>query len=124
MASSSTRFDLEKFDGSGDFSLWKEKMMAVLIYQKLDSALEEITEKEEKYSDALKKGDAEIVMKQARSAIIMNLSDNVLRQVLCEKTALGIRKKLDQLYMAKSIATKFFLEREVVWIQNECIYPS
>ena len=47
MASSSTRFDLEKFDGSGDFSLWKEKMMAVLIYQKLDSALEEGTEKDE-----------------------------------------------------------------------------
>ena len=40
----------------------------------------------------------------------MNLSDNVLRQVLCEKTALGIWKKLDQLYMAKSTATKIFLK--------------
>ncbi|XP_062114670.1 uncharacterized protein LOC133825784 [Humulus lupulus] len=34
------RYDLEKFDGSGDFSLWKEKLMAVLIHQNLDEALE------------------------------------------------------------------------------------
>ena len=72
MASSSTRFDLERFDGSGDFSLWREKMMAVLIYQKLDGALEEKIEKSEREQDAVKKSETETIMKQARSAIIMN----------------------------------------------------
>ena len=108
MASSSTRFDLEKFDGSGDFSLWKEKMMAILIYQRLDVAIEEETEKSD--LDDIKKKELNTVMKQARSAIIMNLADNVLRQVIGEKTALGIWNKLDQLYMAKSTATKIILK--------------
>ena len=108
MASSSTRFDLERFDGTGDFSLWKEKMMAILIYQNLDTTLEEAIEKSE--PDAAKKKESNTVIKQARSAIIMNLADNVLRQVIGEKTALGLWNKLDQLYMAKSTATKIFLK--------------
>ena len=110
MGSSSTRFDLERFDGSGDFSLWREKMMAILIYQKLDYAIEERPEKSEKDLDATKKSELEVIMKQARSAIIMNLADNVLRQVIGERTALGIWNKLHQLYMAKSTASKIFLK--------------
>ena len=107
-SSSSTRFDLEKFDGTGDFSLWKEKMQAILIYQRLDSALEETIEKIE--IDAVKLKEMDTVIKQARSVIIMNLADNVLRQVVGEKTALGIWNRLNQLYMAKSTATKIFLK--------------
>lgn len=108
MASSSTRFDLEKFDGTGYFSLWKEKMQAILIYQRLDSALEETIEKVE--ADSAKEKEVDIVMKQARSVIIMNLANNVLRQVIGEKTILGIWNMLDQLYMAKLTATKIFLK--------------
>uniref|UniRef100_A0A803Q4J8 Uncharacterized protein n=1 Tax=Cannabis sativa TaxID=3483 RepID=A0A803Q4J8_CANSA len=57
-------------------------MMAILIYRKLDSVLEdqfeksEKTEKLEKGTDGSKKEAAETIMKQARSAIIMNLADN------------------------------------------------
>ncbi|KAK3007357.1 hypothetical protein RJ639_017832 [Escallonia herrerae] len=35
----STKYDLEKFDGSNDFSLWRMKMRAVLIQQGLLKAL-------------------------------------------------------------------------------------
>ena len=84
--------------------------MAVLNYQKLDDALEERIEKLEKESDAAKKSETKTIMKQARSAIIMNLADNVLRQVIGEKTALGIWNKLQQLYMAKSTSSKIFLK--------------
>ncbi|KAK2989446.1 hypothetical protein RJ640_018764 [Escallonia rubra] len=35
----STKYDLEKFDGSNDFSLWRIKMRAVLIQQGLLKAL-------------------------------------------------------------------------------------
>ena len=109
MASASTKFDLDKFDGTGDFTLWKEKMMAVLIYQKLDSAIEDDIP-ELKADASARKEDATLVMKQARSAIVMNLSDNVLRQVIGEKTASGLWKKLEQLYMTKTTATKIFLK--------------
>lgn len=69
MASASTKFDLDKFDGSGDFIIWKEKMMVFLIYQKLDSALEEDTPKL-KTDVSMRKEDVTLVMKQARSTII------------------------------------------------------
>ena len=87
MASSSTIFDLERFDGTRDFSLWKEKMQTILIYRRLDSALEESVEKIE--DDTVRLKEVNTVMKQARSAIIMNLADNVLRQVIGEKISLG-----------------------------------
>ena len=109
MASASTKFDLDKFDGTGDFTLWKGKMMAVSIYQKLDSAIEDDIP-ELKASASGRKEDATLVMKQARSAIVMNLSDNVLRQVIGEKTVSGLWKKLEQLYITKTTAMKIFLK--------------
>lgn len=38
---SSTRFDLEKFNGENDFYLWSLKTRAILIQQGLDSALDD-----------------------------------------------------------------------------------
>ncbi|GKF60283.1 hypothetical protein Tco_0177069, partial [Tanacetum coccineum] len=40
MASSITRFDIEKFDGKNDFGLWKIKMRALMVQQRCDAALE------------------------------------------------------------------------------------
>ena len=52
-------------------------MMVILIYQKLDIAIKEDIEKSD--PDDAKQKESDIVMKQARSAIIMNFADNVLR---------------------------------------------
>uniref|UniRef100_A0A803Q997 Reverse transcriptase Ty1/copia-type domain-containing protein n=1 Tax=Cannabis sativa TaxID=3483 RepID=A0A803Q997_CANSA len=113
MGSSLARFDLERFDGTDDFCLWKEKMLAILIYQKLDSALDEdlgSNDVKKKDMDESKKKESDTIMKQARSSIFMHLADNVLRQVIGEKTTLGIWSKLNQLYMARSTVTKIFLK--------------
>ncbi|GKC11412.1 RNA-directed DNA polymerase, eukaryota, reverse transcriptase zinc-binding domain protein [Tanacetum coccineum] len=40
MASSITRFDIEKFDGKNDFGLWQIKMCALMIQQECNVALE------------------------------------------------------------------------------------
>ncbi|GKC62817.1 hypothetical protein Tco_1095415 [Tanacetum coccineum] len=40
MASSITRFDIEKFNGKNDFGLWKIKMRALMVQQGCDAALE------------------------------------------------------------------------------------
>ncbi|GKA53721.1 zinc finger, CCHC-type containing protein [Tanacetum coccineum] len=40
MASSITRFDIEKFDGKNDFGLWQIKMRALMVQQGCDAALE------------------------------------------------------------------------------------
>lgn len=37
----STKFDLEKFNGENDFYMWNLKMRAILIQQRLDSALDD-----------------------------------------------------------------------------------
>ena len=41
MASSSSKVEIEKFDGSNDFGLWKMKMLAHLGNLGLDFALED-----------------------------------------------------------------------------------
>ncbi|GJR56445.1 hypothetical protein Tco_1406966 [Tanacetum coccineum] len=40
MASSITRFDIEKFDGKNDFGLWQIKMRALMVHQGCDAALD------------------------------------------------------------------------------------
>ena len=40
MASSITRFDIEKIDGKNDFGLWQIKMRALMVQQGCDAALE------------------------------------------------------------------------------------
>ncbi|GJY16062.1 hypothetical protein Tco_0386484 [Tanacetum coccineum] len=40
MASSITRFDIEKFNGKNDFGLWQIKMRALMVQQGCDAALE------------------------------------------------------------------------------------
>ncbi|GJX31249.1 zinc finger, CCHC-type containing protein [Tanacetum coccineum] len=40
MASSITRFDIEKFDGNNEFGLWQIKMRALMVQQGCDAALE------------------------------------------------------------------------------------
>ncbi|GJU48238.1 hypothetical protein Tco_1217793 [Tanacetum coccineum] len=42
MASSITRFDIEKFDGKNDFGLWKIKMRDLMVQQGYDAALEQL----------------------------------------------------------------------------------
>lgn len=37
------RFEVEKFDGQGDFGIWKHKMLCTLEILGLDSVLEEET---------------------------------------------------------------------------------
>ena len=35
----SSKIEIEKFDGNGDFSIWKKNMKAVLVQQKCDRAI-------------------------------------------------------------------------------------
>ncbi|GKF56722.1 hypothetical protein Tco_0167062, partial [Tanacetum coccineum] len=38
------KFDIEKFDGTGDFGLWRIKMRALLIQHECEAALEVLPE--------------------------------------------------------------------------------
>ncbi|GJW05373.1 hypothetical protein Tco_1564229 [Tanacetum coccineum] len=89
------KFDIEKFDGTGDFGLWRIKMRALLIQYGCEAALEVLP------ADMEAEAKAEL-NKKAHSAVILCLGNKVLREVTGETTAAGVWTKLETLYMTKS----------------------
>lgn len=104
---SMARYDVEKFDGKSDFGLWRIKMEPLLIHQGLDQALEE------KPDDDQATGKRQEILRKARSAIFLSLDDKVLREVAHEKTACAVWKKLEELYMVKSLANRLYMKQQL-----------
>nr|GEV29394.1 retrovirus-related Pol polyprotein from transposon TNT 1-94 [Tanacetum cinerariifolium] len=105
-----TKFDIEKFDGTNDFALWKVKMKTLLEQQRLAAALEELP------ASTIVAYD-NVIQKKAFSALILCLVDRVLREITKETTATGIWKKLDTLYMTKSLANRLYLKKKLYTFQ-------
>ncbi|GJT52798.1 hypothetical protein Tco_0978955 [Tanacetum coccineum] len=76
------KFNIEKFDGTGDFGLWRVKMYALLIQHGCE-ALEVL------HVDMEAKTKAEL-NKKAHSAVILCLRNKVLREVIGEMIAAGL----------------------------------
>ncbi|GJU17302.1 hypothetical protein Tco_1145268 [Tanacetum coccineum] len=91
-----TKFDIEKFDGNNDFTLWHVRMKALLEQHGLAAALKELPA-------AIIAAYDNVIQKKAFSALILCLGDRVLREITKETTAAGIWKKLETLYMTKSL---------------------
>jgi len=119
---SSARVEMEKFDGHGDYTLWKEKLMAHMDLLGLTVALRETqsvsdpleSEEEGKESE---KGDKEALMEEkrqkARSTIVLSVSDQVLRKSKKEKTAPSMLEALDKLYMSKALPNRIYLKQKL-----------
>ncbi|GJZ56069.1 hypothetical protein Tco_0611262 [Tanacetum coccineum] len=71
MASSITRFDIEKFDGKNDFGLWQIKMRFLMVQQGCDAALETLP------AD-MEAGEKAALMKKAYSILILCLGDQTV----------------------------------------------
>ncbi|GJV65608.1 retrovirus-related pol polyprotein from transposon TNT 1-94 [Tanacetum coccineum] len=84
MASSITRFHIEKFDGKNDFGLWQIKMHALMVQQRCDAALETLP------AD-IEAGEKAALMKKAYNTLILCLGDHILREVTKETTAAGTK---------------------------------
>ncbi|KAL5544284.1 hypothetical protein UlMin_008068 [Ulmus minor] len=84
MSSSSSKIEIEKFDGSNDFGLWKMKMLAHLGILGLDLALENVFPKT---MDVEKRTE---VLKKAYNTLILCLSDKVLREIVKCKSAADV----------------------------------
>ncbi|GJY91424.1 retrotransposon protein, putative, ty1-copia subclass [Tanacetum coccineum] len=100
------KFDIEKFDGTGDFGLWRIKMRALLIQYGCESALEVLP------TDMEAEARAEL-NKKAHSAVILCLGNKVMREVTGETTAAGVWTKLETLNMTKSLANKLYLKKKL-----------
>ncbi|GJW95323.1 retrovirus-related pol polyprotein from transposon TNT 1-94 [Tanacetum coccineum] len=100
------KFDIEKFNGTGDFRLWRIKMHALLIQHGCEAALEVLP------ADMEAQTKVEL-NKKAHSAVILCLGNKVLREVTGETTAAGVWSKLETLYMTKSLANKLYLKKKL-----------
>nr|GEX93306.1 retrovirus-related Pol polyprotein from transposon TNT 1-94 [Tanacetum cinerariifolium] len=100
------KFDIEKFDGTGDFGLWRVKMRALLIQHGCEAALGVLP------ADMEAQTKVEL-NKKAHSAVILCLGNKVLREVTGETTAAGVWSKLETLYMTKSLANKLYLKKKL-----------
>ncbi|GJQ93597.1 retrovirus-related pol polyprotein from transposon TNT 1-94 [Tanacetum coccineum] len=85
--SSIAKFDVEKFDGSNDFGLWRVKMRCLLIQHGWEAALDPFpgTMTDADKTAALKTN----VYKKAHSALLLCLDNKVLREVNKEDYVAG-----------------------------------
>ncbi|KAK2975768.1 hypothetical protein RJ640_014591 [Escallonia rubra] len=73
----STKYDLEKFDGSNDFSLWKMKMRAVLIQQ----GLLKVLNGKQGLPDTTSDDEKEDMLERAHSAMLLCFSQQRVAKV-------------------------------------------
>ena len=73
----SLKFDIKKLNRENDYGLWKMKMRAILVQQGLEKALLP----EGKWPSETSESQYGEIQSKAFSAIILSLSDNVLRTV-------------------------------------------
>jgi len=94
-------------------SLWRLKMRVLLRQQGLAKILEP---SEERISIKALKESGEYVEldEKAHSAILLSLSGGVLREVASEETAAGLWKKLENLYMKKSLTNQLYLKQHYI----------
>nr|GEV77678.1 retrotransposon protein, putative, Ty1-copia subclass [Tanacetum cinerariifolium] len=100
------KFDIEKFDETGDFGLWRIKMRVLLIQHGCEAALEPLP------ADMEAQMKAEL-NKKDHSAVILCLGNKVLRDVIGETTAAGGLAKARDFVHAKVIGQQVVHEEEV-----------
>ena len=103
----SFKFEIEKFNGSNNFELWKVKMRDMLVQQGVAKALVGKTKKPYDMSNE----DWNEIDEKALSAIRLCLADDVLFNIVSETTAAGLWTKLESLYMTKSLTNKILLKQ-------------
>ena len=103
----SSLVSIEKFNGKSNFSLWRIKIRALLKQQGIWAPL--AGPKPADMTDAKYASQDE----KAHSTILLSLSDEVLCEVADEETASGVWKKLEKLYMTKSLTNKLLLKQRL-----------
>jgi hypothetical protein len=105
----SAKFEIEKFNGKNNFEIWKVKMHDLLVQQGMVKALLG----KEKQPASITDEDWDEMDARALSAIHLCLADDVLFNIVTDKTTVGLWSKLESLYMTKSLTNKIFLKRQL-----------
>ena len=88
------RIDIDKFDGTDDFRIWRRKISALLAQQKLLRVIiDPVT-----WPPYFPEDQKDEMLETATGTIIFHLSDSIIRLVDKEDTPSKIWKKLDELF--------------------------
>ena len=103
----STKFELAKFNTKGDFALWRKKIKAILVQQKVAKILDE-----NNLSKTIIEAKKKDIDETDYSTVLLYLLDEVFRLV-DEATTIGeLWKKLESLYLTKSLPNKLYLKEK------------
>ena len=123
MEATSGKFEVEKFDGKGDFGIWKYKMLCQLEIVGLGSVLKEKTPsmdvEGEEQKDAKpdpKEQDREL---RTKNLISMCLSDLILRKVMHEPTTLAMWKAIEAEYQTKTLPNRIYMKKRYASFRME-----
>jgi hypothetical protein len=106
---SSKKYDLPLLDWDTRFSLWQAKMRAVLSQTDLDDALDGFRKNDVKtWTD-----EEKCKNRKALSHIHLHLSNNILQEVLAEKTATTLWLKLESICMSKDLTNKMHMKMKL-----------
>ena len=118
------RIEVEKFDGKGDFFLWKKCMLAHLSDLGLKDVLLEQTsipksvikkdEDEDVFKERLQKEESERLERseKAMNLIILNVGDLVLRKIEACTDAASTWSTLERLYLSKALPNRIHLQHK------------
>lgn len=116
---STSRGEVEKFDGHGDYILWKDRLLAHIDLLGLSRALDEsdkitATPSGKETAEKAEKDETfEEKKKKARSAIVLCITERVQRKVRKEVTAAAMLRALDRLYLAKALPNRIYLKQKL-----------
>lgn len=130
MKESMAKVKIACFDGQGDFSMWKKRMMTHLSILGLKNALIEAPAAPATFGSELelKKGEAEEDFKErikkletekseraekAMNMIILNLGDHVLQKLEDYTTGATIWSSLERLYNSKTLPNRIHLQHKL-----------
>ncbi|PKI75711.1 hypothetical protein CRG98_003854 [Punica granatum] len=106
------KFELDKFDRSNNFGLWKIKMKALLVQHGLEGALKG----DKKLSADLSLAEKNMVMSKALSVIQLSLLNKVLWEVCDQNSASKLWEKLESVEVPNE---QVVLEAAIIPVKDE-----
>ena len=108
IGSSTTTFEVEKFNDKGNFRLWQKMVKALLVQQGPHKTLQGKSSKLAGTSDE----NWEEMDLKAASTIQLCLAEDVMYNMIVEEKATGLWSKLE-MYMMKSLSNKLYLKKQL-----------
>ena len=102
----SAQFEIKNFNGMNNFEIWNVKMHDLFVQQGVAKTLlgkskKPYTMTDDEWSD---------IDNRPLSDIRLCLANDVLFNIVSEKTAVGLWTKLEKLYMTKSLTNRIILK--------------